>query len=49
MLTFYEIRTVYIKNAIELMNLIASDRVVDYHLCNGVVNGKFKVLLVLEV
>lgn len=46
---FYEIRTVWIKNSNELIRVVSGAKVVDYHLCEKVVNGFFKVILVLEV
>ena len=49
MVDFYEIKTVWIKSAAELMRVVSGARVVDYHLCKNVVNGFFKVILVLEV
>ena len=46
---FYEIRTVLIRNSNDLIRIVSNSRVVDYHLCKNVVNGFFKVILVLEV
>ena len=49
MVDFYEIKTVWVKNANDLIRVVSAARVVDYHLCKNVVNGFFKVILVLEV
>lgn len=49
MADFYEIRTMWVKNASDFLRVVSNPRVVDYQLCKNSPNGMFKLILVLEM
>lgn len=46
---FYAIKIFWIKNVTELLDLISKKDVLDYCLCNKVINNRYKVIVTLKV